>query len=51
MKVRILNSAVGVPGEIVEMDDAEAKERIASGEVEPVGRRRTAALSPPEVRE
>lgn len=52
MKVRILNAAVGTPGEVVEMDDAEAQERIASGEVEPVGRppRRRAAVEPPEVR-
>lgn len=60
MKVRILNSAVGVPGAVVEMADGEARERIASGEVEPVAaavepepkprRRRTAAVSVPEVR-
>lgn len=60
MRVRVLNAAVGIPGSVVDMPDAEARERIVSGEVEPVAaavepepkprRRRTAAVSVPEVR-
>lgn len=52
MKVRILVSWLGTPGTVVEMDDQEAVERIASGEVEPVGRiaRRRASADIPEER-
>ncbi len=54
VKVRVLNSWLGVPGSIVEMPDAEAMERIAAGEVEPVKtgsrERRKAALDVPEER-
>lgn len=56
MQVRVLVSYLGVvPGTIVEMPDGEAAERIASGEVEPVGespakRRRTATAPERETR-